>query len=229
MFKNAKVVMPPTNEKANEGVILFSKDSTRLSLANRVIHGNKIFDVSVNYSNGNYQPQDLYILSLDEFEIIKDGDWVIPNDYNNSVWQFKQDPCPLPFWGCADNCKKVIATTDKALKLPEPSSGFIKKYIEKYNSGNPIVDIMVEYVDNGYEELMGYDYTGQPFWKWKERIELYVDKNNNITIRPLSISNKLDSEEFYNLMQSYRIADIRDQESVVAKFEYVKNWIKNNI
>ena len=59
-------------------------------------------------------------------------------------------------------CKKVIATTDTSLKqfiyttmvidegdiyqsLPQPSQQFIEKYIEEYNKGNIIIDVLVEY------------------------------------------------------------------------------------
>ena len=35
----------------------------------------------------------------------------------------------------------------------------------------------------------------------------------------------LDSEEFYNAMQSYRIASMDDQRNVIAHFEHVKSMI----
>jgi hypothetical protein len=38
----------------------------------------------------------------------------------------------------------------------------------------------------------------------------------------------LNSEEFYNLMQAYRMADINNQENVINKFEAVKGWIRQN-
>jgi len=42
------------------------------------------------------------------------------------------------------------------------------------------------------------------------------------------MNNILNSEEFYNLMQTYRIADIANQENVTNRFEAVKDWIRQN-
>lgn len=39
----------------------------------------------------------------------------------------------------------------------------------------------------------------------------------------------LNSEDFFDLMQEYRFAPLRNQEIVVQKFENVKNWIKTNL
>ena len=45
--------------------------------------------------------------------------------------------------------EKIIATTDislvKEYNLPQPSQQFIQKYIEEYNKGNIITDVLVEY------------------------------------------------------------------------------------
>jgi len=42
------------------------------------------------------------------------------------------------------------------------------------------------------------------------------------------LNDILNSEEFYNLMQAYRMADINNQENVINKFEAVKKWIRQN-
>ena len=41
--------------------------------------------------------------------------------------------------------REVLATTDESLNLPQPSQQFIQKYIEEYNRGNIITDVLVEY------------------------------------------------------------------------------------
>jgi len=41
-------------------------------------------------------------------------------------------------------------------------------------------------------------------------------------------NEKLDEIEFFDLMQSYRIAEITDQGKVVDKLEAVKSWIRQN-
>lgn len=149
---------------------------------------------------GNYSKQmyvNLYILSDDE---IKEGDWVIKNGHT-TIYQIEKD-------SRIDNCKKIIATTDKSLSLvctcgatkvvntglcpkchlftnipllPQPSQSFIKKYITEYNKGNIITDVMVEY-DEWHEEDTSRDYIpgkGQPAIKFTR---LKVNKNNEITI-----------------------------------------------
>ena len=42
--------------------------------------------------------------------------------------------------------KKIIATTtDSSLVLPQPSKQFIQKYVEEYNKGREIKEVLVEY------------------------------------------------------------------------------------
>ena len=80
----------------------------------------------------------------------------------------------------AEGSKKVIATTDKLLNLPSSSDEFIQKYIESYNKGNVILDVMLDYIDNGEEGWSGSDRDGEPVWN--EKIELKVDSKNLVTI-----------------------------------------------
>ena len=39
----------------------------------------------------------------------------------------------------------------------------------------------------------------------------------------------LEEQEFYELMQAYRLAPLVDQERVVYAFEEVKKYIRNNV
>lgn len=57
-----------------------------------------------------------------------------------------------------------------------------------------------------------------------EQLCANLDKNLNCKM----ISKKLESEEFYNLMQEYRHAPVSDQKKVLDKFNAVKKWIKTN-
>jgi hypothetical protein len=49
-------------------------------------------------------------------------------------------------------------------------------------------------------------------------------------LRFLKIKRKdsIDSQEFYELMQSYRHSPMTDQSEVVKNFEEVKKWIRKN-
>lgn len=161
------------------------------------------------------KPQHLYILSDDE---IKEGDWfynkllnnifqcveVLKDDLSNHI-HFRDESGSRVV--DINYCKKVIATTDKSLKLketlfenvvikkewinkplPEPSPQFIQKYIEEWNKGNKI-----EYVNVEYEAIGN--------WRHAEFIHTKdipkVDKNNYITITKVKDSwNKEEVIEF---------------------------------
>ena len=53
-------------------------------------------------------------------------------------------------------CKKIIATTDTSLGLPQPSQQFIEKYIEEYNKGNIITEVLVEVEEKYIESKLSY-------------------------------------------------------------------------
>lgn len=100
----------------------------------------------------------------------------------------------------APSCKKIIATTDSSLgvvkyteggyvinggvpiPLPQPSQGFIQKYIDAYNSRKPIEKAIVEY--NRYERHFPRTTTFSP---------LINPKDNTITIS--KVKNNWDRNE----------------------------------
>ena len=91
----------------------------------------------------------LYILSDEE---IKEGDWRIetninsPN-YNKPFIAHNEENYINSVRACNNyqSIKKIIASTDKSLNLPEPSPSFIHKYIEEWNKGNRISEVNVLY------------------------------------------------------------------------------------
>ncbi len=138
MFKKCKVVMLPTNKKAQIHII---PDGYMY----------KSVEVFIQASQA-YKPYHLYITSDEEIEA---GDWIY----------HKLDNKPIKFdgnktGGFPYGYRKVIATTDSSLErywklnetipLPQPSSSFIQKYVDEYNKGNQITDVLVE-----YEEISG--------------------------------------------------------------------------
>jgi len=128
----------------------------------------------------------LYIISDDE---IKEGDWVM----NDMFKLFKADIQYItsPYRNECTNHKKIIATTDTSLGLPQPSQQFIEKYIESYNKGEVITDILVEYY-NPYENLIGNKIGSNVgnFELTKENsCKLKINpKDNTITIKKLKDS-----------------------------------------
>jgi hypothetical protein len=126
------------------------------------------------------------------------------------------------------SCKRIIATTDTSLttnsifgidsfdssifggkseiiklpnlfKLPQPSKEFIEKYVECYNNGNIITEVLVEYEEwyslqkyNGFE-FVHKDWTKKDnikggiydFNKTKQKLKVNP-KNNTITIKTIN-------------------------------------------
>ena len=185
-FNKANVVMLPTDQKTN-GMIC--KDITGQD---------KIIAIKTKYlmEHEDYVGHHLYIISDDE---IKEGDYCYSNKTNKII----KATCDVSietnnnigFW------KKIIATTDESLNnlpekpnfssymsfslgnpLPQPSQQFIQKYIEEYNRGNIITDVLVEYENkfDGKEyvdELDAYGYD-----KFNSILKIN-SKDNTITIK----------------------------------------------
>lgn len=88
----------------------------------------------------------LYILSE---EIIKEDDWYFDKD-NNKIDKLQKEETPMSY-----DCK-IIASTDINLEfspfggqtiftIPSLSLSFIGKYVNSYNKGNIIKEVMIEY------------------------------------------------------------------------------------
>ena len=134
-FKRAQVIMLPTENKINGSIVKDIKEESK------ILH----IKQKDYCEHEDFVAQHLYITSDDE---IKEGDLHITSDH--SGFGFRK--------------YKIIATTDTSLKtdnpnydigklayitLPQPSQQFIEKYIESYNKGEIITDVLVEYeIDN---------------------------------------------------------------------------------
>lgn len=145
-FKRTKVVMLPTNQRA--GKISMGNTSLKLDYHMLPIEKGGI------YTNHTYQH--LYFLSDEE---IKVGDWWIDLLENRIFQVTEEDVIVTKVDGLPHNgFKKIIATTDRLRvitkdefsgvdnqHLPQPSEGFIQKFVDSYNSGNQISEVDVEY------------------------------------------------------------------------------------
>ena len=156
-FKKGKVVMLPTNEPSKIGNLATYQ---KRSLA-------KVIKEGINPIGSTVQFWNLYIISDDE---IKENN---THFYNPHSGQLHISGNHTDYIAINKNgCKKIIATTDTSLGwsnigrdesgtaignchkgngmiikslLPQPSNQFIEKYIEEYNKGNVIEDVLVEY------------------------------------------------------------------------------------
>lgn len=188
-YEQCKVVMVSTNDKSPLG---FTHTYQRLTL---------------NSNNTLSQYKHLYILSDEE---IQEGDWCIANYYNEDFYLVQAKNIALgnvehgqqlmfPFNSMTHEvrfCKKIIATTDTSLGLPQPSQSFINRYIEEYNKGSVIEDVLVEYSNEWagkryIDDMDAYGYD-------KFELQLKVDSDNTITIK--KIKDSYSREELDNIL-----------------------------
>jgi len=179
-----------------------------------------------------WQPMAMHILSND-IKDIHDGDWVFvdcsmnegdANTYRGmGVWKYMKAPCPMPYWGNDRKCRKIVASSDRSLGLPEPTKGFILKYINEFNKGNEIKTVLVayEYFD------ASTDYYDNGCGDEKLKLRLIVSAyDNTVTIR--SIKNDYTEHEVFNMLTDFakKIDTVNKQ---IHPENYVKAWIEENL
>ena len=237
MYKRRTVVMLSTNQKA-ENCILIHEDTYRKDM-----YWNKHYMTQDYLRSKNITSHHLYIISDEE---IKEGDWYLVKLYklgendNEGTWTVEQcksiteqtwiNKTSVDKTRHIDNCKKIIATTDKSLIIsksingvmgntgtitdyfPQPSQAFIQKYIEEYNKGNVITDVMVEY--NKFEEPTT-DGNSEKYIEY----ELKVSSDNTITIR--RIKDSWNREEVIELAHKLLFRNTLEKQ--------LNEWIEKNL
>lgn len=215
-LKKCKVVMLSTNQKAPiQKQPVFDK----LKISTNPDH---------DFVGGVYQH--LYIISDDD---VKEGDWVMCMNenhykYDDRIFIYKKGE------GCKD-CKKIIATTDESLnngfiddekffmddvvelkKLPQPSEGFLDVYVDFYNRGQPITEVMVEYEEwNKAPHIKDLDF--KPWYEPKVN-----PKDNTITIK--KVKDNWNRDEVRHLMLQSFLQGIDRGSS-----EDFDKWIEENL
>ncbi len=192
-LKRAQVIMLPTENKINGSIVKDIKEESK------ILH----IKQKDYCEHEDFVAQHLYIISDDE---IKEGDWCMSIDKNSKLHKpfqciSKQAFINPEFLNSIDakDIKKIIATTDRSLKintkwkvsgvfddgLPQPSQQFIEKYIESYNKGEVITDVLVKYEDTSdciegevvVCLLNGNEYS---FKKDEHAQEIHIPKNRNM-------------------------------------------------
>jgi hypothetical protein len=129
-YKKCQIVILSTN---NSTGLFTTRDCLQYSLIDKV--------------RTNNEGRHLYILSDDE---INKDDWYL-NLEDNTINKAND-------WIYVSICKKIIASTDSLtigvakngnhsgypIYIPKPPDSFIQKFIERYNEGNPITEVLVE-------------------------------------------------------------------------------------
>lgn len=212
-------------------------------------HNNKL-----QYNNTKYikSYQQLLIISDDE---IKEGDWWF--NFDRNAFNNKESGAII---NRPPNCKKIIASyppleitklhkgeviddsypKDFRQYLPQPTQQFIEQYIESYNKGEVITDVLVEY---GYFEMNSkanykgnYDFIcpnckhiDKDLWYSKQPTyctncsKLKINPDNTITIKP--VKDSWDREEMFKLMDDYQDYLFRTNEPVKT----FKEWFNQNL
>lgn len=220
-FKKCKVVMLPTNKKAENCLV---------ERFNRLSYQKGYF--TKEYLDYN-QAKSYHLYFLSD-EAIKGGDWMYNHDIEPSILQCIGK-------GSLRGWRKIIATTDKSLVpfvektpvsenkefnqkfrknadslyelqktlaaklgLAQPSQSFMEKFVEEYNKGNVITEVLVEYKEDGITcgaRRSGKDCFGcQGFCDWEYIFTLKVDpKYNTITIR--KVKDSWNKEEIMTLLE----------------------------
>lgn len=247
MLKRAQVIMLPTekeiiqvndiilniHDKSELGIVtkhnIFTKESFRF--------GKYGITFRNNYSHNGFENQHLYIISDDE---IKEGDW---------KYDFKLNII-IKHGSYIDGCKKIIATTDTSLKifagkgdicdlyynLPQPSQQFIEKYIESYNKGNIITDVLIEYESKcngcGAYPAKNMNYCTYPIGEHDRTLSNFLKinpKDNTITIKKLK--NSWNREELEVLFKKHENDVIKyiNGSGPTALPSFNDSWIKENL
>lgn len=200
-YQECEIIMLVTDKKAT-GIIKF---------------GNQLRTTSEGLSSMVYYSQHLYFLSNEE---IKKGDWylnIVSNEIVNVDFNIDYEQ---------NHCKKIIATTDISLQLPQPSKEFIQAYIQAYNKGKPITKVLVE-----MEEIDSQDYHAEIDYFGKTDIELEyelkINSSNEITIK--KIKDNYTREEVIELLSKHFVkagSKIGLGQNVT---EFTKIWIEENL
>ena len=216
-FKRKQVVMLQTNVTNGQSIsnIYLNKKTNKLNLG-----------FIKEYFNFN---QHLYITSDDK---MKEGDFYyclqsnkICKSNKQDIIVFKRTPEVLVAF------KKIIATTDTSLNLPQPSQQFIEEYIEEYNKDNVITNVLVKY--EHFDELGNYIDNNYHFKGdiWKLKIKA---KDNTITIK--KVKDNWCREEIIKLFHQFGSEATSKQisfnhipsEFIADKLE-IDKWIEKNL
>jgi hypothetical protein len=241
-FKKHSIVLIPTREETN--LILFGGNNDHLIK-------------SKDFIKRNFGGHHLYILSDEK---IKEGDSFInlmnSNIRNKAIrWDINTLESQSPTF--KSHCKKIIATTDKSLRLkehnsflsccqskenchcylPQISESLVDNFIQRFNDGKAINKVMVEYVlpctesDGGKHIIIQY-----PEEIYSE-YDKYVNGDGELTINQWCykfdhLVLKVDGENFVNAKEekvSWNKKEIKDIMIEAAKQNLFEGGWKSDV
>lgn len=95
----SKMIVQVDNEYANGGYLAEVVEVSPQGMFSKITNGESSWDIM----SSSLEAIKTYLLSDDE---VKDGDLVFTEKYG--IWAYKKAPCPIPYWGNKNNCKKII-------------------------------------------------------------------------------------------------------------------------
>ena len=222
--RQCNVVMLSTNDKARIGEI-----TSNLTMHDLFIMSDRVFKAwntpyyNNTFDNSHLIGNNLYFTSEEE---IREGDYYY--SLTADAW-FKQGR--LSFTNPNERlCKKIIASTDPSLGLPQPSTSFIEKYISEYNNGNIIEKVMVEYlkIHVGWEPDYSFEDEGIEGSKETYQFLPKVSKDNTITIS--KVKDSWSREEVIEFAERYaRMVQEKEIQLNAYKSIHNQNWINKNL
>lgn len=129
--------------------------------------------------------------------------------------------------------KEILSSTDTSLNLPKPSQQFIIKYIESYNKGEVITDVLVGYEDIIYNPEKDREYQSNDRINIEDcdkQTRLKINpKDNTITIKIIkdcwSRKELQPLKDYYEHSKLFaRSNDYREQD-----VQRIFNWIEENL
>lgn len=215
--------MLPTNEKSK--LVLSFKEKS----FNHLVDPKLTLIEQANYQLSNIQSQHLYILSDEE---IKEGDWCIMLDSFGNVFSQPQQYNDSKTQHLNKGLRKIISTTDKSLickqdrflkgyksELPLIHESFITYFINQYNLGNIITDIMVEY-SYTINKSMGH------FHQYRENF-LKINSDNTIHIKPFISESEVIGKKIIEYCKQYEGTDKYNDVLKAIEFGYQLGADKN--
>ena len=226
MFKKCKIFLLPSTKESNIG-----------------LYKNKLYNSTFGAKTDDWINQNLYVLSEEK---VKKGDWFmrihfmgVPIDGIPEI-ATKYVVDNQSYLG--DYIMKIIATTDSFITgydddgQPMDKSGnivkqypsipqlFINIFVDEYNKGNQIYEIMVEY---GYNFKGNFDNINS-----KKENNIKIDlKNNTITIKLVEKTNMNDElvieYESGTIIRMMRWGDVYTLQGFIDKFLINKGIINS--
>ena len=249
-FKKAKVVMLPTNQKTKYLMVYSDVEKTKGKL---ILNGLK------NDEYKEYQH--LYIISDDKisrydwcinrdnnkvFQVQSEeeakelNDFIGENGYNKIIATTDTSLLIDTYINQGDTVKGDLiikrgsdCTTGLKgrINLPYPSQQFIQKYIEEYNKGNVITDVLVEYQT---KLEWTYSHSGNRIQEESNPFLKINHKDNTITIK--KVKDSYTREEHISNIKKFSLelgskihCFLKEDGTLSISIQDVNKWIEENL